>query len=95
LTLSAEHSKTNASLKLARDNPHYPVTTRYNLDMAAQTRAVDDAMERIMELLVDCNEYKERLEETRDRVADVARVRKRVWAAVKDRTGRELEQSGQ
>jgi hypothetical protein len=46
-----------------------------------------------MELLVDCNEYKERLEETRDRVADIARVRKRVWSVIKDRTGRELEQN--
>lgn len=93
LTLSAE--------QIPPDSPEYPhdfrdvKMTRYHLDMPAQTRAVDDALERIMELLVDCNEYKERLEETRDRVADVARVRKRVWAAVKERTGRELEQSGQ
>jgi hypothetical protein len=55
-------------------------------------RAVDDAMERIMELLVDCNEYKERLEETRDRVFDIARVRKRVWSTIKERTANELEQ---
>jgi hypothetical protein len=59
--------------------------------MPAQIRAVDDALERIMELLVDCNEYKERLEETRDRVFDISRVRKRVWAAVKERTRTELE----
>ncbi|RZK21275.1 MAG: hypothetical protein EOO43_10690 [Flavobacterium sp.] len=61
--------------------------------MAAQTKAVDDALERIMELLVDCNEYKERLEETRDRVADIARVRKRVWSTVKQRTAAELDLS--
>jgi hypothetical protein len=69
------------------------VTTTYNVDLPAQTRAVDDALERIMELLVDVNEYKERLEETRDRVADIARVRKRVWSVIKERTGRELEQN--
>lgn len=91
LTLSAEHNPSNAALNHPRDHPEYPVTTRYNLDMPAQTKAVDDALERIMELLVDCNEYKERLEETRDRVADIARVRKRVWGVVKQRTAGELE----
>jgi hypothetical protein len=91
LTVSAEHNPSHAGLEFPRDHPNYPVTTRYNVDMPAQIRAVDDALERIMELLVDCNEYKERLEETRDRVFDISRVRKRVWAAVKERTRTELE----
>ena len=91
LTLSAEHNPSNAALSHPRDHPDYPVTTRYNLDVPAQTKAVDDALERIMELLVDCNEYKERLEETRDRVADIARVRKRVWGTIKHRTAGELD----
>jgi hypothetical protein len=91
LTLSAEHNPSNTALSHPRDHPDYPVTTRYNLDMPAQTKAVDDALERIMELLVDCNEYKERLEETRDRVADIARVRKRVWSTIKHRTAGELD----
>ncbi|WWC97521.1 hypothetical protein V866_004405 [Kwoniella sp. B9012] len=69
----------------------HPQTIRYNLDMTNQCRAVDDALERIGELLADCNEYKERLEEARDRVADVARVRKKVWNVVKERGGWELD----
>jgi hypothetical protein len=91
ITLSAEHNPTNPALAHPRDHPDYPVTTRYNIDMPAQTKAVDDALERIMELLVDCNEYKERLEESRDRVADIARVRKKVWNTIKQRTAGELD----
>jgi len=44
-------------------------------------------------LLADCNEYKERLEEARDRVADVARARKKVWSVVKERAGQELDRA--
>ncbi len=76
--------------------PHhasYPQAQRYNLDLSNQCRAVDDALERIAELLADCNEYKERLEEARDRVADVARARKRVWSVVKERAGAELDRA--
>ncbi|WOO82388.1 uncharacterized protein LOC62_04G005877 [Vanrija pseudolonga] len=64
---------------------------KYNLDLGTQQRAVDDAIERIMELLADCNEYKERIEEARERVADVARTRKFVWKVIKRRAGRELD----
>lgn len=71
----------------------YPQPVKYNLDLANQCRAVDDALERIAELLADCNEYKERLEEARDRVADVARARKKVWAVVKERAGQELDRA--
>ncbi|BEI83149.1 hypothetical protein CcaverHIS002_0310170 [Cutaneotrichosporon cavernicola] len=63
---------------------------KYNLDLPTQQHAVDDALERIWELLADCNEYKERLEEARERVSDVARVRKAVWKVIKRRAGREL-----
>ncbi|WWC57641.1 uncharacterized protein I303_100173 [Kwoniella dejecticola CBS 10117] len=69
----------------------HPRTIKYNLDMNNQCRAVDDAFERLGELLADCNEYKERLEEARDRVADVARVRKKVWSVVRERGGWELD----
>lgn len=69
----------------------YPTHIKYNLDVPTQQRAVDDAVERIMELLADCNEYKERLEEARERVADVARARKMVWKVIKRRAGRELD----
>ncbi|WWC67267.1 uncharacterized protein I206_101175 [Kwoniella pini CBS 10737] len=69
----------------------HPSTIKYNLDMTNQCRAVDDALERIGELLADCNEYKERLEEARDRVADVARLRKKVWSVIKERGGWELD----
>jgi hypothetical protein len=92
ITLSAIPSTSQPGM-LAENPLHRPTPVRYNIDLPSQTRAVDDALERIMELLVDCNEYKERLEETRDRVADIARVRKRVWSVIKDRTGRELEQN--
>jgi hypothetical protein len=92
ITLSAIPSTSQTGM-LAENPLHRPTPVRYNIDLPSQTRAVDDALERIMELLVDCNEYKERLEETRDRVADIARVRKRVWSVIKDRTGRELEQN--
>ncbi|CAK9780578.1 hypothetical protein CC85DRAFT_125064 [Cutaneotrichosporon oleaginosum] len=64
---------------------------KYNLDLPTQQHAVDEALERIWELLADCNEYKERLEEARERVSDVARVRKAVWKVIKRRAGRELD----
>jgi hypothetical protein len=69
----------------------YPQHIKYNLDLPTQQKAVDDAIERIMELLADCNEYKERLEEARERVADVARARKMIWKVIKRRAGRELD----
>lgn len=69
----------------------YPNHVKYNLDVDTQQKAVDDALERIMELLADCNEYKERLEEARERVGDVARARKMVWKAIKRRAGHELD----
>lgn len=72
-------------------HPLYPSHIKYNIDVANQQSAVDDALERIMELLADCNEYKERLEEARERVSDVARVRKTLWKVVKRRAGRELD----
>lgn len=64
---------------------------KYNIDLGNQVIAVDDAMERISELLADCNEYKTRLEEARDRIADVARARKTVWNVIKERAGWELD----
>lgn len=91
LTLTAEPNPLHPGLTYPTFHPTYPQTVRYNVDLASQVRATDDALERIMELLVDCNEYKERLEETRDRVADIARVRKKVWSVVKNRAGRELD----
>jgi hypothetical protein len=69
----------------------YPTQVKYNLDLSTQQKATDDAIERIMELLADCNEYKERLEEARERVADVARARKMVWKVIRRRAGRELD----
>lgn len=89
-TLTSKPSAHNPGFGYPEGHANHPRPTRYNVDLAAQVRATDDALERIMELLVDCNEYKERLEETRDRVADIARVRKKVWTVVKERAGREL-----
>jgi hypothetical protein len=94
LTVNAIPNPANPGFRLVSDHPARPRTVRYNLDMTAQCRAVDDALERISELLADCMEYKERLEEARDRVADVARARKKVWTVIKERAGRELDREG-
>jgi len=94
LTLKAIPNPAHPSMRLSVDHPARPRIIRYNLDMTAQCRAVDDALERISELLADCMEYKERLEEARDRVADVARARKKVWTVIKERSGRELDREG-
>lgn len=94
LTIKAVPSPSHPGLRLPVNHVSRPHTVKYNLDMTAQTRAVDDALERISELLADCTEYKQRLEEARDRVADVSRARKKVWAVVKERAARELDRDG-
>ena len=94
LTINAKPHPNHPNFAYPPSHPGYPQPVRYNLDLANQCRAVDDALERIAELLADCNEYKERLEEARDRVADVARARKKVWTVVKERAGRELDRRG-
>ncbi|WVQ82930.1 hypothetical protein IAT38_005066 [Cryptococcus sp. DSM 104549] len=91
ITLNAEPNPGHPGFQYQPGHSHYPQTMKYNLDLAAQCNAVDDAWERINELLADCNEYRERLWEARDRVADVTRVRKRVWRTVKERAAAELE----
>lgn len=92
ITLNSTPNTAHPSLQgIPTNHPLYPREVKYNLDLPTQQRAVDDAIERIMELLADCNEYKERLEEARERVGDVARVRKSVWKVVKRRAGRELD----
>ncbi|WVF66601.1 hypothetical protein IAT40_001341 [Kwoniella sp. CBS 6097] len=91
ITLHAIPHPLHPGLRYPKDHSLHPATIRYNLDMTNQCRAVDDALERVAELLADCNEYKERLEEARDRVADVARARKKVWKVVKERGGWELD----
>lgn len=94
MTVSAVPSPGHPGLSFPPNHPSYPATIKYNLDMPSQTKAVDDALERIGELLADCNEYKERLEEARDRVADVARARKKVWSVIKERASREMDAKG-
>ncbi|WVR03138.1 hypothetical protein IAU60_000128 [Kwoniella sp. DSM 27419] len=91
ITLHAVPNPAHPGHRYPKGHAHRPSVIKYNLDMTNQCRAVDDALERIAELLADCNEYKERLEEARDRVADVARARKKVWSVVKERGGRELD----
>ena len=93
ITVSALPHPSHPCYAYPPGHPSYPQTVKYNLDLASQCRAVDDALERIGELLADCNEYKERLEEARDRVADVARARKVVWAVVKERAAQELDRA--
>ncbi|OXH75163.1 hypothetical protein J000_00465 [Cryptococcus neoformans] len=91
ITLHAVPNASHPGYAYLQGHSLHPQTVKYNLDLKNQCRAVDDAWERISELLADCNEYRERLEEARDRVADVARVRKRVWRTIKERAGWELE----
>ncbi|ORX35019.1 hypothetical protein BD324DRAFT_652738 [Kockovaella imperatae] len=91
ITIMAEPAANAPGMAFSASHPGRPRTIKYNLDMAAQCRAVDDALERVAELLADCMEYKERLEEARDRVADVARARKRIWGVVKERAGFEMD----
>lgn len=91
ITLHAVPNPSHPGYAYPQGHSLHPQTVKYNLDLKNQCRAVDDAWERISELLADCNEYRERLEEARDRVADVARVRKRVWRTIKERAGWELE----
>ena len=91
ITVSAVPHPSHPGFGYNEAHRQYPRPVKYNLDMPAQCRAVDDALERVAELLADCMEYKERLEEARDRIADVARARKRVWGVVKERTGLELD----
>ncbi|WVO16028.1 hypothetical protein L204_103693 [Cryptococcus depauperatus] len=91
ITLHAIPNSTHPGLNYPQGHSLHPQTVKYNIDLKNQCRAVDDAWERVSELLADCNEYRERLEEARDRVADIARVRKRVWRVIKERAGWELE----
>jgi hypothetical protein len=94
ITLNAVPHASHPNFAFPPRHPGYPQTVKYNLDLSNQCRAVDDALERIAELLADCNEYKERLEEARARVADVARARKKVWEVVKERASREMDGFG-
>lgn len=94
LTIKSTPHPSHPSHRLPATHPAHPKAIKYNLDMWNQTRAVDDALERVSELLADCMEYKERLEEARDRVADVSRTRKKVWSIVKERAARELDRDG-
>jgi hypothetical protein len=91
ITVSAAPPSTHPYLSLDRHHPSYPPTVRYNIDAAKQRIAVNDAFERIKELLADCDEYKTRLEEARGRIADVARARKKVWSVIKERAEQEMD----
>ena len=91
LTLNSKPSANHPGLSLPADHAMRPKHIKYNLNLATQCRAVDDAIERIMELFSDCKEYERRLEEARQRVADVARLRKRVWGIVKERAQKEVD----
>ena len=91
ITISAKNPVDPVAGSAAAHNAHYAQCQQYNIPHKLQVEAVEEALERLGELLSDCNEYKERLEEARDRVADVARVRKKVWNVVKARAGQELD----
>ncbi|RXK42625.1 hypothetical protein M231_00179 [Tremella mesenterica] len=92
LTLNSKPASNHPGLQFPTDHQMRPKHIKYNLNLGTQCRAVDDALERIMELFSDCKEYERRLEEARQRVADVARVRKRVWGVVKQRAQKEVDQ---
>lgn len=93
ITVTAVPPATHPGFKRAVGSAGFPKTVKYNLDLPNQCRAVDDALERIAELLADCNEYKERLEEAKQRGADISRARKRVWSTIKERAAAEVDRA--
>ena len=91
ITITADPSPNHHGYAHPTFDRRYPKVIKYNLDMKTQCRAVDDALERVGELLADVLEHKDRLEEVRERVADVGRAKKRIWGIVKARAAEELD----
>lgn len=72
-------------LQLPPTHPGYPHTTEVRLTPLTQKVTVTAALEKIYELSSDVSEYVARLQEIRERIANIARARRRVWQVVRER----------
>ncbi|KAJ9094323.1 hypothetical protein QFC19_008009 [Naganishia cerealis] len=93
LTTTIGPSPNDPRLGLPTHHPGYPHTTVVRLTPETQKHSVTAALEKIHELASDVAEYVARLQEIRERIANIARARRRVWAIVRERAV--LENGGQ
>lgn len=98
LTTTIGPSPSDPRLHLPLNHPGYPHTTVVHLTAATQRQSVIAALEKIRELGSDCREYVARLEEVRERMADLSRARRKVWQVIRERAivenGGVVDQSG-
>ena len=85
LTTTIGPSPQDPRLHLPLTHPGYPHTTCVRLTPETQKQSVICAMDKIKELASDCQEYVRRLEEIRERLANVGRARRKVWQVVRER----------
>ena len=85
LTTTIGPSPNDPRLHLPLTHPGYPHTTCVRLTPETQKQSVICAMDKIKELASDCQEYVRRLEEIRERLANVGRARRKVWQIVRER----------
>jgi hypothetical protein len=85
LTTTIGPSPHDPRLHLPLSHPGYPHTTCVRLTPETQKQSVLCAIEKIRELTTDCQEYVHRLEEIRERLANVGRARRKVWQIVRER----------
>lgn len=85
LTTTIGPSPNDPRLHLPLTHSHYPHTTTVRLTPETQKQSVICAMDKIKELASDCQEYVRRLEEIRERLANVGRARRKVWQIVRER----------
>lgn len=85
LTTTIGPSPNDPRLGLPITHPGYPHTTVVRLTPETQKHSVTAALEKIYELASDCQEYVARLQEIRERIANVARARRKVWHIVRER----------
>lgn len=78
-------SPNDPRLGLPITHPGYPHTTVVRLTPETQKHSVTAALEKIYELASDCAEYVARLQEIRERIANVVRARRKVWHIVRER----------
>lgn len=98
LTTTIGPSPTDPRLHLPLNHPGYPHTTVVRLTAETQRQSVTAALEKVRELASDCREYVARLEEVRERMADLSRARRKVWQVIRERAivenGGVVDQSG-
>jgi len=70
---------------LPPNHPQHMGAQKVRLTPETQKLSVIAAFEKIKELTSDCNEYVKRLEEIRERIANLGRARRKVWNVVRER----------